>query len=96
MRVKMLKSVKPDFYCDPPDIVGELPRLELKHDHIYTATSNRLGAITAIDECGREIGVKPDEFELIFYGHEWVDFVNTINHRDIDIGLAVTGKHRVL
>lgn len=86
MLVKMLKSVRPDFYCDPPDIVIKLPVLELKHDHIYPATSNRCGALCAVDEYGREVGVKPDEIEVILSGQEWCDFVNAIRTRDTDIG----------
>ncbi len=90
MRVKMLKIVRPDFYTEKPG-GPKLPRLELKHDHIYPATSNQNGAICGVDEFGREVGVKPDEFELIFYGQEWCDFIGIVLARSIDIGRAAKG-----
>ena len=59
LKVKMLKttiSEMPYFLSDVPICVG---------GNEYYVSVNSYGAVTAIFEDGRQLGLKPDEFEVI-------------------------------
>ena len=59
MRIKMLKTVKPDlaFLAKPGSILWK--------DGEYEATANKNGAVCGICENGEKIGVRPGEFQFI-------------------------------
>lgn len=59
-RVKMLKTVTSDFPLIKPVIIAQQGRE-------YEVASNPLGAISVYLEDGKQLGVKPDEFEVV----EW-------------------------
>lgn len=64
LRIKMNMTVRPDFaFILPPEKRGMI----LIQNEIYIATANSHGAVCGICECGHELGVKPDEFEV----EEW-------------------------
>ena len=67
MEIIMLKTVRPDipFMYKPGTILiaGE----------VYKAISNKNGAVSGICENGERLGVKPDEYNILFTGIELVN-----------------------
>lgn len=66
IRIRMLKTVRPDLPFLQPDaktilVVGE----------IYNAVANRNGAVSGVCDNGQCLGVKPGEFEFI-EAPEWL------------------------
>ena len=59
MTIRMLKTIRPDslFLAEPGTI--------LREGEEYEAVSNNNGAISGICENGKQLGVKPGEFEFI-------------------------------
>lgn len=64
IRIRMLNTVRPDFYLGKPGTVA-------KRGRIYAACSNKNGAISAVCDNGESLGVKPGEFEFI-EAPEWI------------------------
>lgn len=58
-RVKMTKTVRPDFPCSLTQIGQALIGIE------YPVWVNSHGAVTAILPNGEKLGLKPDEFEIV-------------------------------
>lgn len=65
IKIKMLKTVRPDlvFLADPGTV--------LYGGYTYFATANKYGAICGICDNGKELGVKPGEFEFV-EAPDWV------------------------
>lgn len=59
MRIKMLKTVRPDF------LFMAKPGSILRKDGEYEAIANKNGAVCGICENGEKLGVKPGEFQFI-------------------------------
>ena len=60
MKIKMKKTVRPDFPFNAlkPDAI-------LVAGQTYEATQNKYGAVCGICENGEQLGVKPGEFEVV-------------------------------
>ncbi len=61
MKIKMLKTVEPDF----PIIFFSDPGTKLIYGETYEANINKNGAVSGICRNGDMIGVRPGEFEVI-------------------------------
>lgn len=64
--IKMLKSVRPDMFFNPIDATTQAV-----YGHTYNATAGKLGAVCAICDNGKLLGVKPGEFEFV-EAPEWL------------------------
>lgn len=62
MKIKMLKTVRPDFLFL---LTGVPFDTMLVFGEVYEATQNKYGAVCGICENGEKIGVKPGEFEIL-------------------------------
>lgn len=67
MRIKMSITVRPDPWCVVVD--PKYRGMVLANEGEYFCTVNSHGAVCGICDDGRQLGVKPDEFEVI----EWLD-----------------------
>lgn len=63
IRIKMLKTVRPDVVF-PFQGTGDLCTV-LEAGKEYDAVTNRFGAISGICLNGKPLGVKPEEFEFL-------------------------------
>lgn len=65
IRIKMRKTVRPDlmFLTEPGTVLFK--------GEEYPAVSNKHGAISGVCENGKQLGVRPDEFEFI-EAPDWV------------------------
>ena len=59
IRIRMLTTIRPDL------IFLATPGTILREGMEYQATANKNGAVCGICENGKELGVKPDEFEFV-------------------------------
>lgn len=65
MKIKMLKTVRPDF---PFLLVGVPLDTILIYGEVYEAAQNKHGAVCGICRNGQKLGVKPGEFEIVEEG----------------------------
>ncbi len=70
-KVKMTKTVRSDLPIPP--------FLSAPVDHEYFVWVNSHGAISAIFEDGKQLGLKPCEFEIIEWHHEVVTYTRYKN-----------------
>ena len=61
-RIRMLQTVTAELGFLEPDQCGFLSR-----GHCYTTWTNSHGAVCAYTATGDQMGVKPDEFEVILW-----------------------------
>ena len=62
-KIRMLKSVTSDF----PMFFADREPLYAEHGSVYDAWTNSYGAVAAVLSNGKNLGLKPGEFEVI----EW-------------------------
>lgn len=65
IKIRMRKTVRPDFPFGIVGLLGDKPGTILRADMEYTAITNKNGAISGLCDNGEYLGVKPGEFEFI-------------------------------
>jgi hypothetical protein len=66
--IRMRRTVQPDEPLRSLD--PEWSRVIAEHSMLYPAYTNSHGAVSAVLDEGRKLGVKPDEFEIVEWHQE--------------------------